>query len=82
MDSLAKMLPVGTKVRVKEISNPNMDIALDSIQNRLQGEVVTIADIKANFYLIKRLDFITAINRYVEIWNPVRFSEVEVVNED
>ena len=73
---------VETKVRVKKIENPDLSNYLDSIQYRLQGQIVTIAEIKDKFYHVKRIEFIKAINKNVEIWTAIRFSEVEKIDED
>lgn len=72
---------IGTKVRIKNIENPDLSNYLDSIQYRLQGQIVTIAEIKEKFYHVKRIEFIEAINKDVEIWTAIRFSEVERVND-
>lgn len=70
---------IGTKVRVKKIDNPDMSFYLDMIQKNLEGQIVTIAEIKEKFYHVKRVEYFDRIDKYVEIWTAVRFSEVEEI---
>ena len=76
------MLPIGTKVRVKEISNPDLTVSMDRIQNNTQNKIVTIVDVMKKFYIVEFVDFAERINKRVKTRVPINFSEVEVVNED
>ena len=70
---------IGTKVRVKNIENPDMSFYLDMIQKNLEGRIVTIAEIKEKFYYVKRVEYFDRIDKHVEIWTAIRFSEVEEI---
>jgi hypothetical protein len=75
-------LNIGTKVRVKEIVNPDLTVSMDRIQCNTQNTVVTIVDITKKFYLVEYISFVEQINKNITFRVPIKFTEVEEINED